>query len=312
MKMYRLFDLCIESELPLCGPLDCAAAIPDWTVNLLAGAGADTRFEWFHSWQTADGEVSMTVARQNSCYVLGFPGLARFTIDFDARQVGALPLGECTRETLAHLLLDQVLPRAVCHLGRMVVHASAVTLPDGGAIAFTGVSGRGKSTLAAAFYRAGYRLLSDDCLLLENRAGTVYAVPAYPTMRLWADSAEQLFPAEAEDDLRISRMAHYTSKNVIRPPDSPATAAALPLRALYLLDSPAPDKEVHIRQSGGMAAIMALVEGQFALDVVDKNAIRRGFSAVRDVAGHVPLLRLTYPRNYHGLSQLINRIVERS
>ena len=306
--MYRLFDLCIESELPLFGPVDCVAAAPDWTVNLLAGTGTEKRFEWFHSWKTADGEVCMTAARENGCYVLGFPGLACFTIDFAARQVGALPLGECARETLAHLLLDQVLPRAVCHQGRMVVHASAIALADGQAIAFTGVSGRGKSTLAAAFFRAGYRLLSDDCLLLEKRAGTVYAVPAYPTVRLWADSAEHLFPAEAQGDLRISRMAHYTSKNVIRPPDSPATGEALPLRALYLLDNPAPDEKVHIQQTGGMAAIMALVEAQFALDVVDKEAIQRGFAAVRAVARHVPVYRLVYPRSYHSLSPLIQRI----
>jgi len=33
--MYRLFDLCIESELPLAGPLDCAASPPcgPWRVT---------------------------------------------------------------------------------------------------------------------------------------------------------------------------------------------------------------------------------------------------------------------------------------
>ena len=53
---------------------------------------------------------------------------------------------------------------------------------------------------------------------------------------------------------------------------------------------------------------MALVEAQFALDVVDKEAIQRGFAAVRSVARHVPVFRLVYPRSYHSLSAVIERI----
>jgi hypothetical protein len=57
-----------------------------------------------------------------------------------------------------------------------------------------------------------------------------------------------------------------------------------------------------------MAAIMALVEAQFALDVVDKEAIQRGFATVRSVARHVPVFNLVYPRSYHSLSAVIERI----
>jgi hypothetical protein len=54
---------------------------------------------------------------------------------------------------------------------------------------------------------------------------------------------------------------------------------------------------------------MALVEAQFALDVVDRESIRRGFAAVQHAAGGVPVHRLTYPHDYQQLSGVIETIL---
>jgi hypothetical protein len=248
----------------------------------------------------------MSGARCGATYLLEFFGLARFFVDFGSRRIEAWPLAGSPDHTLAHLLLDQVLPRAICHEGRFVLHASSVALADGGAIAFAGISGRGKSTLASGFYRAGYCLLSDDCLLLEKRGDSVVAIPAYPSMRLWPDSAEALFETERHGGPRASAVAHYTSKKILTPATPPVAARPTPLRALYLLEPPGP---LRIEQTGGMAAIMALVEAQFALDVVDRESVRRGFAAVQHVAGGVPVLRLTYPHDYQQLSGVIETIL---
>lgn len=73
-----------------------------------------------------------------------------------------------------------------------VFGTSAVELSNGCAVAFTGHSGQGKSTLATAFFSAGHRLVTDDCHLLEKRAGALYAMSPYPSLRLWPDSARAL------------------------------------------------------------------------------------------------------------------------
>ena len=83
-------------------------------------------------------------------------------------------------------------PTSVCatEAGDLALHASAVEV-DGRAILLAGPSRHGKTTLAAAFARAGHRLLSEDtsrCTLVPRPA--VYPGPA--AMRLRADVAEWL------------------------------------------------------------------------------------------------------------------------
>lgn len=304
--MYRFFDLGIASELPLPGLPDGRDLPAAWSVSRRSGELRDEGFDWYHTWKDAEGQEVMSGARRGNTYMLDFYGLARCTIDFADRRIDACPAAGCPDTTLAHLLLDQVLPRAVCHSGRLVLHASAVGLPNGGVIAFTGDSGRGKSTLASAFYCAGYRLLSDDCLLLEKRGDSIFAVPAYPSMRLWPDSADTLFPGGRCENLQASLMAHYTNKRVLSPAAHRMALPASPLRALYLLEPPGP---LHIAATGGMTAVMGLVEAQFTLDVAGREAIRRGFAAVQEIAGHMPILRLAYPHDYRLLTTVIEAIV---
>jgi hypothetical protein len=315
---FRFFDLCVESELPVDGLPGCPGdrtpgRTPDWTVAPGQPAGGGAPPQWLHTWHAPGGQPVMAVARQGGRYLLEFFDLARFVIDFDEHRIEAIGAAGCTPATLAHLLLDQVLPRAVCHEGRMVVHASAVGLGDGRAVAFTGVSGRGKSTLAAAFLRAGHRLLSDDCLLLENVSGRVCALPAYGSLRLWEDSADALFSVSEQGRLNAAQMAHYSRKRVLRPAAEAVGDGdgRLPLEALFLLAPPAEagDDAVRIEPAGGMDAIMALVEAQFALDVSDQEAIRRGFEAVKRVAGGAPVFRLRFPRRYDRLPGVVDKVM---
>jgi hypothetical protein len=75
--------------------------------------------------------------------------------------------------------------------GLRALHASAVDL-EGGAVAFMAEGGEGKSTLAAAFARAGCPFMTDDLFVVENRQGTWHGRPAYPQSRLWPASARYL------------------------------------------------------------------------------------------------------------------------
>ena len=58
-------------------------------------------------------------------------------------------------QMLRHLLLNQIIPRYLATNGRLILHASAVTLENGKTIAFLGNSGFGKSTLVSSFHRHG-------------------------------------------------------------------------------------------------------------------------------------------------------------
>lgn len=73
--------------------------------------------------------------------------------------------------------------------GVLPLHASSVEV-DGGAIAFAGASGMGKSTLAAAFHRRGFKLLTDDVTPVAFHDGGARFLPGLRRIRLWQDSLE--------------------------------------------------------------------------------------------------------------------------
>ena len=58
---------------------------------------------------------------------------------------------------------------------------------------FTGRAGIGKSTLAAAFHKKGYQVLTDDvCAVRLAEDRIPYIVPGFPSLKLWKDAAERI------------------------------------------------------------------------------------------------------------------------
>lgn len=98
-------------------------------------------------------------------------------------------------------------PTAICVLerGDVSIHAAAVDV-GGHGVLLAGPSRFGKTTLAAAFARAGHRLLAEDTAVCTSRLGpAVFPGPA--AVRLRADVASSLdLPgrrAHADDDGRV-------------------------------------------------------------------------------------------------------------
>ncbi len=304
--MYRYFDFCIDCDFPLPGLVECESGEPEWGIRKVEALD-EAGFDWFHEWKSESGRVVMSVARRGGDYLLDCLGQARFLIEFGLRRISALPLRDCPDHSLAHLLLDQALPRAVCHGGRTVVHASAVRLEDGRAVAFAGPTGRGKSTLATAFHRAGFEVIADDCLLLAERGARAFAVPAYPSVRLWSDSAAEL----VEEGEELIDMAHYTGKQqlLLGSRARQTGDSGMELAALFLLEPPG-QREIRIEPAGGRSVLMGLIEETFALDAVDHAAVQRAFERTGRLARSLPIFRLGYPRDYRKLSQVIANITK--
>jgi hypothetical protein len=129
------------------------------------------------------------------------------------------------------LLLEQALPFAACAAGRECLHASAVTLA-GQAVAVAGVSGSGKSSLAAQLTLRGATPIADDVLALEPIAdGGLLAHPALPRMGLRNAEAERIGTAAVA---ALGDVGPRDEDSVAIALD--ASAGPAPLGALYLLD----------------------------------------------------------------------------
>jgi hypothetical protein len=262
-------------------------------------------YEWFHHWRIGRQPPLLSFARADDGYVLRFRDLADFIVSRDGAHIRACPSRRLPEDTLRHLLLDQVLPLALSRRGRLLLHASAVHVPGIGALAFAGPTGRGKSTLAAALASCGGRILSDDCLALESRAGELQVLPAYPGLRLWPDN-----PSPAlRHGTSGARVAHYTRKRrvnggVLRFRHYPSR-----LRALFLLsDRGAAGPTASIRRCRAPARLMGLVKYAYLLDIEDREHLARTFDALTWIATSVPVLRLRVRHGYCWLAAAAEQI----
>ena len=256
----------------------------------------------------ADGRPWLSCTRTDSGYRFHFDGLADFLVDFEGRKVRCVAPPDTPPETIRHLFLDQVIPPLLNLRGNEALHASAVTIGDG-ACAFIGMSGQGKSTLAAAFHAAGHAILCDDCLLLKGDSDRISVVPAYPGLRLWDDSRGFLF-GDARDTQPVS---HYNDKRRIAAPASDQEHdGLLRLRGVYSLQLDQDEGMLAtplIQPLSVRDAFMELVSYAFRLDLGDQAMILRQMQFLERVAGTVPVKRLRLPRELAALPQARELIV---
>lgn len=316
--MYRVFDIRVDSDLLLPGLPRVSSKDRDWHVSMTSVPIDESGYEWLHEWAAPDGDEPgpvMACARSDQKYLLRFPDLADFEIDFEARRIQSSADADGQESSLAHLLLDQVLPRILSHLGRPVFHASSILMSDGRAIAFLGATGAGKSTLASAFYRAGSAVLSDDCLLLEveQNNGRLRATAPYPSLRLWQDSINHLFT----DPKQFSEVAHFTDKRQCFPNAGPTgdDVCSAPIAALFILGEPREGLQpgsIHIEPASGRATIMTLLESLFALDIRDRDFVKRQFSWAGELSrSGTAVFKLDFPREYPRLDDVLTKIMQK-
>ena len=223
---------------------------------------------------------------------LRWRGLFEFLVAADGRRIVARPLPGLARMPRAFetYLLGQVLSFALIARGLEPLHATAVVV-GGGAVGFLGDCGRGKSTLGAAFLRAGHALLTDDLLVLRAAGYGFRAAPGPPRIKLFAEPAARVLGP----GLRGTPMNDRGGKLVF-PLGARGARGAAPLRALYVLRPGAARRGVAIRPLSPRRAFVELTRNTFNACVLDASRLARQFDLAARVAAAVPVKTLAYPR----------------
>lgn len=108
------------------------------------------------------------------------------------REITLDPRPGTDSDVLRLYLLGPALALLLHQRGLLVLHASAVAL-DGGAAAFLGYAGRGKSTTAATLHARGYPVLADDVVAVDlSTPEAPGALPGFPQLKLWPDAVTAL------------------------------------------------------------------------------------------------------------------------
>jgi len=247
----------------------------------------------FHRYTLGDGSVWTEFYRTGRAYLLRFPGLADFSVSADGKEVVAYPAQDTDVATVEHLYLNQLVPLALSRQGQPTFHASVVTVA-GGAVAFLGKTGAGKSTLAASFALHDALFLTDDALLIEETADGCRVQPGHGSIRLWEDSLAALVDT---DNARASGIS-YSGKARILAGDSLAYCAhSEALLAAYLLE-PRDTAQVGMRPLAGLNRHMAWLNNSFLLDIEDQELLAQHFDWTHRIASTVPTYALDYPRDY--------------
>jgi len=180
---YLAFGLTIESEIACPMLMEAPLAFNPVDVHIRYGVVPENLEK-----PTAKGVLYQ--ARPNQ-FLLRLEKIAAFLIS-NGSEVQIQRAPEATDDEVLLFLFGSAFGALLHQRGLLVLHASAIDT-EHGAVLFVGQSGNGKSTLAAALHKRGYRILADDvCALALDSAGQPVVLPGFPQLKLWADTAKKL------------------------------------------------------------------------------------------------------------------------
>ncbi len=259
----------------------------------------------FHEWRCADESVWCSFHRIDNSYLLRFPDNADFRINPKSIEIQCFPVPGTTNATINQLYLNQVLPLVQSLTGESVFHAGAIVVNDL-AIAFVGVSGRGKSTLTASFSSNFHEFLTDDGLQIMPTENGYRAFPSHPSIRLWEDSQAAILgpTVEAEEPLEYTDKLRFPAGSQM-----PHRAVPCPLHRMYFLGD-ASVLQIKFSKLSPQEAMVELIKHSFILDVENREIMAKHFDAISKLCTQGIFYRLDYPRSYDQLANLRQSILE--
>lgn len=302
--MYAVYGQHLACEWPLNLPKSPPGHSPDITIEFAGAqhfeagrklAGVEDSRDWFQHALLQDGTS-----------YLYWSDLFEFLVFPDGNRILGNPLHHSSEEVFKTYLLGQVLSFALLHRGLEPLHATTVVI-DGSAVALLGHNGYGKSSLAGAFLAAGYRLLTDDLLVLQQNGFGFNAYPGPPRIKMFPGMARRVLPQRP----RGQPMNHATRKMIIPLQDIQLAGTAVPLRAIYVLNPPkaSPRVKVSIRGMSHRKALVELLRGTFNSVNTHPARLKRQFAFAHALCGVVPVRTLAYPRKVSMLAQVTGAVL---
>jgi hypothetical protein len=175
--------------------------------------------------------------------------------------------------------------------GRVVLHASAVAVQDR-AMLFCGVSGAGKSTIAALLGRRGYPLLNDDVCNLSLIGNGEYVVyPDGRMLKLWGPSLDYLkWTGSPESMVRRDTDKYYMAPEQI-------DLTPRPVGGVYVLN--ASPYGASLQRLGVADATMELSENAYRPALVHSMKMMPAyFAASVSIQRHAGVFRLNRPMDF--------------
>lgn len=203
------------------------------------------------------------------------------------------------KDVLSLFTVSEALAMILFQRNYYLLHASAVQIGEK-AVVFMGAPGAGKSTTAAAFVKAGCRLLSDDLTALSfDDQGKPFVVPAYPQLKIWENTVKGL----GMNLENLERVSEGVNKFAVTPRDS-FPDQMLPLGAFYFLHKAR--NKPRLRNMPPMnIPTETLKHFPIESEWLDENHLTRMFHQSIQCAQHAEMYEMRRPEGFVALEEWV-------
>ncbi len=245
----------------------------------------DHNCELLHLIASAEGTVWCALGRSDGRLVSWYADAGSFLIDGTAGRI-AYRLEDATvssaPERWEHRLGSTALPLLAGERGGLPLHASAVGI-GGSAVVICGVTGRGKSTLAATFAARGHEAIAEDGVVVEVDQAEPIVWPGLGGAMITGEAASAIgiaAPGSAHTDARGRRFVEA----------SRTTTGPTPVAGVAILLERAGDRVKLMRPEPAKAHRELLVHV-----VSGGRRDQTAFAAAARLVERVPVALLTVP-----------------
>jgi len=245
--LYFAYDLRVESDFPL---PELQEVKDEGSPDVIIKTGITPT--------TLEGVVEKGILFEASKdkFLLRLDKIARFHV-INGNEITVEPFKDSDEEDIRVFLLGSVFAALLHQRGYLVLHGSCIEI-NGDGILFTGVSGVGKSTLAAAFHKKGYKILTDDvCAIKISQTGIPMVIPGFPRLKLWEDAAERL----GEDISSLSPIRRKLQKYRVNVEEK-FSKDPVPLSSIYLL-KPGNNEKISVTEIKDFDKIDTLIKNTY-------------------------------------------------
>jgi len=202
-------------------------------------------------------------------------------------------------------LLGTVMGALLMQRNMLPVHGSMIIM-NGFAIIFTGESGAGKSTTAAALRKRGYTLMSDDLSAMTcDCDGIFWGQPGYMQQRLGEDTTELL----DIDTSGLEKVFEFRNKYVV-PVSVDFDLKPIPIGAIYEIVK-APCEEIIIENLQGIEKLKTLMNNTYQPLLVSLfDAKEKHLKQCLQLSKQIPIFRLSRPEAKMSIDQQIEAIIQ--
>lgn len=196
-----------------------------------------------------------------------------------------------------HVLLQGILGLWLLKRGKFSIHGCTIKKGDS-AVMFAGVSGVGKSTIAAACYDLGYQILSDDVSLIElTPNSTPSVIPSFPIIKVTPETLNKVIQNKASNLSPIPIIDKYEAKL-----DDQFYPNKLKLEAVYCLSTSEEIDKLHFEALSGGEKILSLLSNTYRNFMIDAtNTGAKHFDFCAKLASGTDIYSITRPTEgfYH-------------